>query len=65
MSSFWDDLPRGASICLIVFVGIIIILTGSILQRFIPGLVSVAFIFMVLFFAITVCAYGLRKGVLN
>lgn len=65
MTSFWDDLPRGAPICLIVFVGAVIILTGFVLQRFLPGAVSVAFFFMVILFAIIICIYGVKKGVLN
>ena len=65
MNSFWDDLPRGAPICVIVFIGAVIILVGLVLQRFIPGLVSIAFLFMVLFFAVIICAYGIRQGVLD
>ena len=65
MSSFWDDLPRGAPICLIVFIGVVIILTGLVFQRFIPGLVSVAILFMIVFFAVIICIHGIKQGVLN
>ena len=65
MSSFWDDLPRGAPICLIVFIGAVIILVGLVLQRFIPGLVSMAFFFMVILFAVIICIYGIKQGVLD
>ncbi len=60
MNSIWDDLPRGAPICIIIMVGIFLILTGLILQRFIPGAVSVAFAAMVFFFAITICVFGIK-----
>ncbi len=65
MSSFCDDFPRGAPICLIVFVGAVIVLSGFILQRFLPEAVSVAFFFMVILFATIICLYGIKKGVLN
>ncbi|TFG25990.1 hypothetical protein EU528_15135 [Candidatus Thorarchaeota archaeon] len=65
MSSFWDDLPRGAPICLIVFIGTVIILTGLVFQRFISGLASVAFFFLVILFAVVICIYGIKQGVLD
>lgn len=65
MNSFWDDLPRGAPICLIVFIGAVIILTGFVLQRFLLGAVTGAFVIMVFLLAVIICIYGIKQGVLD
>lgn len=65
MSSFWDDLPRVAPICLIVFFGVVIILVGFIFQRFLPTAGSAVFVLMVLLFSISLCIFGIRQGALD